>query len=164
METEKPAALKTDDKGNCIYICREGQLEYISRMINEEGLSQREAARSFIEAVNSYVNVGDPITSTLTVDKVRDQFRRDSGLKKDVGRTAPTEMSDEQILEEEESIREQYDRLDDLKNKQEREKRERESLEMARREVEPYRDQIKNFDELGAGELGVDLQEPREAE
>ena len=48
METEKPAALKTDDKGNCIHICRDGQLEYLSRMINDEGLSQREAARGLL--------------------------------------------------------------------------------------------------------------------
>ena len=80
---EKPAALKTDENGNCITICRMGQLEYIHKLIHEDGISQQKACQIFIDAVNEHVNDGDPITAKLTVENVRSQFRRDSGKLKD---------------------------------------------------------------------------------
>ncbi len=103
MNNKKPAALKTDNDGNCVAICRTGQLEYIHGLITEEGYTQQAATVSFIEAVQAHVNDGDPITSTLTVEKVRSQFRRDSGKLKEkpkislVGSTK--EELDDKILE-----------------------------------------------------------------
>ncbi len=79
MSEEKPAALKTDDNGHCIHVCRIGQLEYIHRLITEDGLSQQEACRNFIDAVKAHVNEGDPIVEDMTIERVRSQFRRDSG-------------------------------------------------------------------------------------
>lgn len=77
--TPKPPALKTDDEGNCITICRLGQLEYIHNLITEEGMSERDATKTFIEVVKAHTPTGDPLTEDLTVDKVRSQFRRDTG-------------------------------------------------------------------------------------
>lgn len=79
----KPAALKTDDEGNCVTICRMGQLEYIHRLITEEGMTQQGAVESFVEAVQAHSNDGDPITNELTVEMVRSQYRRDSGKLKE---------------------------------------------------------------------------------
>lgn len=76
---KKPAALKTDDTGNCITICRMGQLEYIHNLITEENMTQQGAVESFIEAVQAHASEGDPLTSELTVEMVRSQYRRDSG-------------------------------------------------------------------------------------
>lgn len=80
---EAPAALKTDSSGNCVTICRMGQLEYIHRLINEEDMTQQGAVESFIEAVQAHSSDGDPITSELTVEMVRSQYRRDSGKLKE---------------------------------------------------------------------------------
>jgi len=79
----KPAALKTDNDGNCVTICRMGQLEYIHQLITEDGLTQQGAVESFIEAVQAHSNDGDPITNELTVEMVRSQYRRDSGKLKE---------------------------------------------------------------------------------
>ena len=76
---ERPAALKKDTKGSCITICRMGQLEHIHKLITEEGLTQQEAAESFIESVQAHSDDGDPLTSRLTVEMIRSQYRRDSG-------------------------------------------------------------------------------------
>lgn len=93
----KPTALKQDAHGNCITICRMGQLEYIHRLVSEEDFSETEASRTFIEAVQAHSEEGDPITSELTVESVRAQYRRDSGKKKDKpkpGRTAQPEQTE----------------------------------------------------------------------
>lgn len=76
---KQPAALKTDHAGDCVTICRMGQLEYIHQLITEEDMTQQAAVESFIEAVRAHANEGDPLTSDLTVEMVRSQYRRDSG-------------------------------------------------------------------------------------
>lgn len=81
--SEKPPALKTDNDGNCVTICRMGQLEYIHKLITEDAMTQQGAAESFIEALRAHAKKGDPITSKLTVEMVRAQYRRDSGKLKD---------------------------------------------------------------------------------
>lgn len=85
----KPTALKTDNEGNCITICRLGQLEHIHKLITADGMSEREAAQSFIESVQAHSPEGDPLTSTLTVEQIRSQFRRDSGRLHDKRREEP---------------------------------------------------------------------------
>jgi len=81
--TKKPAALKTDGAGNCVTICRIGQVEYIHKLITDEGLTQREAAQTFIEAMQAHSAEGDPLTADLTVEQIRLQYRRDAGKFKD---------------------------------------------------------------------------------
>ncbi len=41
MNNKKPAALKTDNDGNCVAICRTGQLGYIHRLITEKGYTRQ---------------------------------------------------------------------------------------------------------------------------
>ncbi|MBU1140886.1 MAG: hypothetical protein KKA76_18070, partial [Proteobacteria bacterium] len=85
---KQPTALKTDQAGNCVTICRMGQLEYIHQLITEEDMSQQDAVELFIEAVQAHANEGDPLTSELTVEMVRSQYRRDSGkMSKSAGKS-----------------------------------------------------------------------------
>ncbi|MFC1831152.1 hypothetical protein ACFL0S_03930 [Thermodesulfobacteriota bacterium] len=92
----------------------------------------------------------------FTADQIRGRWKYVAkGQKRGKGGWNPPNMTDEQILESEELIQEQYDRLDDLRDEREDEQRKRGFLERAREEVEPYRDQIENFDELDARELYI---------
>lgn len=82
LEMEKPAALKKDADGNCITICRTGQLEHIHKLITDDGLSETAAAQSFINACQQHSEEGDPLTSDMTVEQIRKQYRRDIGKDK----------------------------------------------------------------------------------
>ena len=75
---EKPAALKIDTNGNCIAICRTGQLEFIFKLIHEDGLSEREASQPCIDSL--VLHLSDVYSlGNLSVDQLRSQFRRDTG-------------------------------------------------------------------------------------
>lgn len=151
MAPEKPAALKTDDDGNCITICRTGQLEYISRLIHEENLTQREACQTFVDAIKKHTRDGDPITGDLTVEKVRSQYRRDAQQLKDKPKSAwvePTQMTDEELEAEIDGKSEQLDsvrgRYYDVQHELNRRsaKRKREKF------AEEYRTHIPDWDEI----------------
>lgn len=95
----KPAALKTDNDGNCIAICEIGQVEFIREYQEKHSVSERGAVRAFIEAINAHVPVEDPALDGLTEGSVSARVRRQTGRKKDrpllnVRRTA-TEQKDE---------------------------------------------------------------------
>jgi len=100
--SDKPAALKTDTTGNCVTICRMGQLEFIHKLITEESMTQKGAVETFIEAVQAHSNEGDPLTSDLTVEMVRSQYRRDSGKLKEKTKeplVEPTNEVNSQLVE-----------------------------------------------------------------
>ena len=150
---DKPKALKTDENGNCIMICRDGQLEYISRLIHGDNMSQREACQNFVDAVNAHIKDGDPIDK-LTVEKVRSQYRRDSNQLKDKpkpwGRPTqdPADMSYEELIEEHEANDQQFDRFRERYNHVAREYCRRENKRIREEAAIKYKSHIPNWDEL----------------
>lgn len=135
-------------------ICRDGQLEYISRLIHDDNITQREACQSFIDAVNEHVNEGDTITKELTVEKVRSQYRRDSRQLNDkpnswVGPTQdPADMSDDELTKEHEANDQQFDRFRERYNDVAREYCRRENERIREEDINKYKGYIPNWDEL----------------
>lgn len=81
--SEKPAALKTDDSGNCLTICEIGTVEFIKDYQDKHNVSERAAVRQFIETVKQHLPTDDPMAGKLTEDSVNAKFRRLTGKTKE---------------------------------------------------------------------------------
>lgn len=80
----KPAAIKTDDAGNCINICEIGMVEYIRDYQDKHQASERAAVRAFLGAVEAHLPGDDPILSDVSEESLRAELRRRTGKKKDL--------------------------------------------------------------------------------
>jgi hypothetical protein len=79
----KPAAVKTDDNGNCIHLCEIGTVEFIREFQEKHSVSEREAVRQFIDTVKASLNADDPVLDSITEESVRSSVRRNTGRKRD---------------------------------------------------------------------------------
>lgn len=80
---KQPAALKTDQAGNCISICEIGTVEFIREFQEEHGMSERAAVRHFIDTVKAHLSEDDPAVVSMTEESVLAKVRRSTGKKKD---------------------------------------------------------------------------------
>ena len=79
---EHPAALKTDEDGNCISICEIGTVEFVREYQETRGVSERKAVQSFIEIVKAKLSADDPVQDVLTEGSIRSKVRRNTGKDK----------------------------------------------------------------------------------
>jgi len=96
----KPAAIKTDDNGNCITICDIGMVEFILDYRDKHQASERAAVRAFLGAVKAHLPDDDPILSDLSEESVRAGTRRKTGKKSDpgnIGAVRPKELKTNKI-------------------------------------------------------------------
>lgn len=79
---EQPAAVKTDDDGNCIAICEIGTVEFVREYQEKHKISERKAVKSFIEIVRAKLSVDDPVMDKMTESSIRSKIRRNTGKDK----------------------------------------------------------------------------------
>ncbi len=80
---KKPAALKTDEAGNCIAICEIGTVEFIRGYQEKYQVSERAAVRQFIETVKAHLPADDPVVEKMSEESINSKVRRATGKKKD---------------------------------------------------------------------------------
>lgn len=96
----QPAALKTDDNGNCINVCEIGFVEFIYDYRDKNQVSERAAVRAFFNAAEAHLPSDDPFLDGFSEESLRAELRRRTGKKKDknkVGANRPEKKKTDKV-------------------------------------------------------------------